>query len=134
MTGKRKIINSNHVSDKQLVSETDDDEDDDDDNSNNNNNNNNNNNCICIQQFYLQTALCPWPSKLLAPLIMKAWLSLISLATALHKLLETAGTLHSSANAYLLPFSALMHLLFMALLALTSSKTSHPRTMLSLIF
>src|SRR6218665_1539356 len=86
-----------------------------------------------IPQFYLHTALCPWPSQLLAPSITKARLSLIILATASHKLLETAGRLHYSTNAYLLPSSILTHLLFMALLALTSSKTSHPRT-LSLIF
>src|SRR6218665_3846012 len=49
-----------------------------------------------IPQFYLRrpTALCPWPSKLLAPSITKAWFSLIILATASHKLLETAGRLH----------------------------------------
>src|SRR6218665_4047799 len=35
-------------------------------------------------QFYLHTVLCPWPSKLLAPSITKAWLSLIILATASH--------------------------------------------------
>src|SRR6218665_2432230 len=79
-------------------------------------------------QFYLHTVLCPWPSKLLAPSITTAWLSLIILATASHKLLVTAGRLHSSTNAYLLPFSVSTHLLFMALLSLTSSKTSHPRT------
>src|SRR6218665_1792899 len=56
-------------------------------------------------QFYLHTFLCPWPSKLLAPSITKAWLSLIILATASHKLLVTAGRLHSSTNAYLLPSS-----------------------------
>src|SRR6218665_439626 len=33
-------------------------------------------------QFYLHTVLCSWPSKLLAPSITKAWLSLIILATA----------------------------------------------------
>src|SRR6218665_1613982 len=88
-------------------------------------------------QFYLHTGLCPWPSKLLAPSIRKAWLSLIILATASHKLLVTAKRLHSSTNAYLLPSSVSTHLLFMALLVglLTSSKTSHPRTKkLSLIF
>src|SRR6218665_3507164 len=86
-------------------------------------------------QFYLHTVLCPWPLKPLAPPITKAWLSLIILATALHKLLVTAGGLHSSTNAYLLPSSVSTHLLFMALLAPTSSKTSHPRTKkLSLIF
>src|SRR6218665_420485 len=35
-----------------------------------------------IPQFYLHIALCPWPSKLLAPSITKAWLSVIILATA----------------------------------------------------
>src|SRR6218665_4173350 len=81
-------------------------------------------------QFHLHTVLCPWPSKLLAQSIMKAWLSLIILATASHKLLVTAGRLHSSTNAYLLPSSVSAHLLFMALLVLTctSSKTSHLRT------
>src|SRR6218665_2053094 len=88
-----------------------------------------------IPQYYLHTALCPWPSKLLATSIPKAWLSLIILATASHKLLETAGRLHYSTNAYLLSSSVLTHLLFMALLApLTTSKTSLPRTMLSLFF
>jgi len=49
---------------------------------------------------------------------------------------NTAGRLHSSTNAYMFPSSALTHMLFMALLALsmTSSKTSHPRTKLSLFF
>jgi len=60
---------------------------------------------------------------------------IIILATASHKLLVIARRLHSSTNAYLLPSSVSTHLLFMALLALTSSKTSHPRTKkLSLIF
>src|SRR6218665_2670975 len=41
-----------------------------------------------IPQFNLHrpTALCPWPSKLLASSITKAWLSLITLATASHKI------------------------------------------------
>src|SRR6218665_3786519 len=56
-------------------------------------------------QFYMLTVLCPWPSKLLAPSITKAWLSLIIVATASHKLLVTAGRLHLSTNAYLLPSS-----------------------------
>src|SRR6218665_857067 len=105
-------------------------------NNNNNINNNKRENRPSMPQFHLHTALCPWASKLLFPSITKPWLSLIILAIVLYKLLETAGRLHFSAKAYLLLSSTLTHLLFMAIfsLSMTSSKTSHHRTMLSLIF
>src|SRR6218665_3792347 len=51
-----------------------------------------------------------------------------------HRLAEITGDswettfLYQRLNNYLLPSSFSMHLLFMTLLALTSSKTSHPRT------
>ena len=79
-------------------------------------------------QFYLHTVLCSWPSKLLAPSITKAWLSLIILATAFAQITGDSREttfLYQRVSVAIQRFNALA---FMALLAMTSSKTNHLRT------